>query len=113
MTVLYSHLVIVPTHPGRAGSRSAVLRGCPETEPAVPPRLMTAGFGMPTAAQRPRCCRYSGRRLLQFGREFAAAFPGLAGLAGKDTVRRLDLRRDLVGEIRLTLSGLDGGGGPI
>jgi len=43
MTVLYSHLVIVPTHPGRAGSRSAAMPGCPVAEPAVPPRIVTAG----------------------------------------------------------------------
>jgi hypothetical protein len=37
MTVLYSHLVIVPTHPVELGLDQP-LRGCPVAEPAVPPR---------------------------------------------------------------------------
>jgi hypothetical protein len=71
---------------------------------------MTAGFGMPTAAQRPRCCRLYRSAPSSVRPRVCRC---LAGLAGNDTVRRLDLRRDLAGEIRLTLSGLDGGGGPV
>jgi hypothetical protein len=82
MTVSHSYLVIVPTHPGRAGSRSVVLRGCPVAEPAVPPRFVTACFGIAAAAaQSPRCCRLYGSAPSLVRLRVCRCLPGLAGVA--------------------------------